>query len=92
MADEIGEYALDAIIRGVELLIIVVGQQEIARQRRKLRCRKSRPRANVGQVEMQPQPSVMIEFKGCIDGQRLRAAVAMQPECPYQPPSPTLVD
>ena len=34
VADEVGEHAVDAVVDGVELLIIVVRHQQFARQRR----------------------------------------------------------
>jgi hypothetical protein len=81
---EIGKHAVDAIVDGMELLIIVVREQEMARERRNIAIIHPLPGARIGQIEVQPQSPVMAEFDRCIDRQRLRASIAMQPECPYQ--------
>jgi len=76
VAHQIGEHAVDAMIRGVQLLIIVLRQQQLARQRWDVGSSKPGPRPRIGQVEMEPQPAVMAEFDRHIDRQRLGAAVA----------------
>jgi len=84
VADEVGKDAVDAMIDGMELLIIVVREQEMARERRNIAIAHPLPGARIGQIEVQPQSPVMAEFDRHVDRQRLRASIAMQPECPYQ--------
>src|SRR5437016_1064195 len=72
------------MIRGVQLLIIVLRHQQLARQRWNLGDGEPGPRPRIGQVEMEPQPAVMAKFDRQMDRQWLGAAVAVKTKRPYQ--------
>jgi hypothetical protein len=84
-ANQIGKHAVDAVVAGVELLVIVLRDQQIPRQRGNVCRREPRSCAGVGQIEMEPQPAVMNVFDRGIDRQRFGTAIAMQAKRPYQP-------
>ena len=57
-ADEIGEHAIDAASVGMQLLMPVIRQQQLARGCGQIETRLEKiAGARVGEIEMQPQPS-----------------------------------
>ena len=86
VAQQIGNHAVDAVVDGVKLLVIVFRQQQRARLCRHLEvgCGQPLQRAGIGQVEMQPEQPVMDERNRLVDRERFRGAVRMDAKRPDQ--------
>ena len=86
VAQQIRDHAVDAVIDGVKLLIIVLCQQQRARLRRNVEVGRRQPlqRAGVGQIEMQPEQPVMGKRDRLVDRERFRRAVRMDAKRPDQ--------
>lgn len=82
---QVGQDAVDAVPRCMELLVPVVREH---RGHRRLRqpCR-AQPEGgrHLGEIEVQPQPALMGDFDGLIEGERAGVSLVVDPEAADQP-------
>jgi len=84
VAQQIGNHAVDAVVDGVKLLVIVFRQQQRARLGRNVEVGWRQPlqRAGIGQVEMQPEQPVMGKRDRLVDREHFRRAVRVDTKRP----------
>jgi hypothetical protein len=86
LAQQVGDHAVDAVVDGMKLLVIVLCQQQRPRLRRNVEVgrRQPLPCAGIGQVEMQPEQPVMGKRDRLVHGEGFRSAVRMDAKRPDQ--------
>ena len=81
LADEVGQDAIEAVTAGVELLVLVAGDEQVSRYDREGRVRAQEAAgARVRQVEVKPKPAVGLLDNRLVDGKLLRRAVGGEAE------------
>ena len=76
LADEVGQDAIETVTAGIELLVLVAGDEQVSRRGGKGGVGAQRAAgARIGQVEVKPKPAVGLLLDRLVDGKLLRRTV-----------------